>query len=203
MQEYDVAAAAAAAAACMDSSSSSCSSMATQFANSFNPNHLLDLHPHNIFDVVGPGPGPGPLFNLQQQDHHEVGGVSNLGGILGDYGAMEPYVMALENDLSVPGLEVRGVENGNYGVSDYVMDKKNISVNDGHYFHNNNNNTTTTINNNNRTSSSRDHHQSIKVEELVGVGNHWQGETFKMGELDWEGLLANVSSLPYLDFQVE
>lgn len=45
---------------------------------------------------------------------------------------------------------------------------------------------------------------NIKVDELVGVGNNWEGEeSFKMGELDWEGLLANVSSLPYVDFQVE
>ncbi|KAH6779094.1 hypothetical protein C2S52_010331 [Perilla frutescens var. hirtella] len=186
MQEYDVAAAAT-AAVCMDSSSSSCSSMATQFGNvAFNPNHLID-HRHNIFDV--------PLFNMEQQDQvGGGGGVDNVGGgeILGDYGAMEPYVMALENDLSVPGLEVRGADNcSNYGVSDYVvMDKKSISVNEGQYFNN--------------SSINSDDNQNIKVEELVGVGNHWQGETFKMGELiDWEGLLANVSSLPYLDFHIQ
>ncbi|PIN15981.1 Transcription factor, Myb superfamily [Handroanthus impetiginosus] len=89
-------------------------------------------------------------------------------------------VMGLENDISIPGLEViRGADGDNCGVyNEYVLDKKNGGLN---------------INN----SSS----ESINV----GVGNHsWQEESFKMGEyLDWEGLLDNVSSLPYLDIQVE
>lgn len=141
-----------AAAVCMDSSSSSCS---TQFTN-----------PFNIFD------GSGSLFNLHQQQDQPL--------LMGDYaGVMEPYVMGLENDLSVPGLEVRP----NYEYA-HVGEKKN-TVHDQY------------LNNN----SSSD--QSIKVEEFVGNGNNWEGESFKMGELDWEGLLANVSSLPYLDFQVE
>ncbi|KAG6406280.1 hypothetical protein SASPL_133880 [Salvia splendens] len=167
MQEYEV------AGVCMDSSSSPCSSLATQFGNPFIP--LMDHHQHNnnnIFDINGVV----PMFNLG----HEVG-VETLGGALGDYGAMKPYVMGLENDLSVPGLEVNNNTTSNYD--------KNISVNDAHYLSNNNNN--------------NNDHGSIKVEELVGVGNHWQGETFKMGELDWEGLLANVTSLPYLDFHLE
>ncbi|KAL1564405.1 transcription factor MYB83-like [Salvia divinorum] len=143
MQEY------AAAGVLVEPSSSSGSSMATQFGNPFNPNHHLMDQQHNnsIFDVV-------PMFNLP----HEVG-VENLGG-----------AMALQNDLSVPGLEV-----SNYD-----------SVNDAQYLSNTNNN-----NNNN------DDDGSIKVEELVGVGNHWQGE------MDWEGLLANVTSLPYLDFHLQ
>ncbi|KAI3445024.1 hypothetical protein Pfo_001689 [Paulownia fortunei] len=185
MQEYDVA-----AAICMDSSSSSCSSMqapdmalATQFTNPFNLSNI----DHNIFDVNGVV-ASGSLFSLpaclqqQQQQEQEVGGMGNIGGFM-DYGVMEPYVMGLENDLSVPVLEVRGVEHSNYGVSDYVLDKKNTIVNNQYL---------------NNSGS-----ESIKVEELVGVGNHWQGESFKMGELDWEGLLANVSSLPYLDFHVQ
>lgn len=190
MQEYDVA-----ANICMDSSSSSCSSMqpptipnlaTAQFTNAFNNPPNIDHHHSNIFDAS--------LFNLSACLQQEgVGGVensnnnnnNNIGGYFGDYGVMMelPYVMGLENDLSVPGLEGRGVdEHNNYGVShdQYVLDKKlNTSI-------------STIVNNNNN-----------KVEELVGVGNHWEGESFKMGELDWEGLLANVSSLPYLDFQVE
>ncbi|KAL8496003.1 hypothetical protein ACS0TY_019934 [Phlomoides rotata] len=159
MQEYDVA-----AAVCMDSSSSSCS---TQFTNPFNPHPVVDHR--NIFDVTG------SLFNLQQHDQEVQ--------LLGDYGVMEPYVMGLENDLSVPGLEVRGVVE-NYGYGDDV-EKKNTSVNNNQYLHNNSDG------------------NMIKEEEFVGNGNNWEGESFKMGELDWEGLLANVSSLPYLDFQVE
>lgn len=89
-------------------------------------------------------------------------------------------MMALENDLSVPGLEVRGT----YG---HVQN----------------------LNNNNNNNNSSSDQSCIKVEEFVGInnnnnnGNNWEGESFKMGELDWEGLLANVSSLPYLDFQIQ
>ncbi|KAL4586211.1 hypothetical protein LXL04_010843 [Taraxacum kok-saghyz] len=39
----------------------------------------------------------------------------------------------------------------------------------------------------------------IKVEEVVGFGNHWSGETFKIGEWDLEGIFANVS-IPHFDF---
>ncbi|XP_057978672.1 transcription factor MYB83 [Malania oleifera] len=41
-----------------------------------------------------------------------------------------------------------------------------------------------------------------RVEELLGVGNHWQVENLKMGEWDLEGLIGDVSSFPFLDFQV-
>ncbi|KAI3448896.1 hypothetical protein Pfo_005561 [Paulownia fortunei] len=176
MQEYDD----VAAAVCMDSS---CSSMqpplvlGTKFSNPFNP--TID----NIFDVNGMM-ASGSLFSLPAclQQQGGVGGMDNTGEIR-DYGVMDPcMMMGLENDLSVPGLEMRGVDEHHYGVSDYVLDKKNTIVNN--HFNNSGS-------------------ESINVEDLVGVGNHWQGESFKMGELDWEGLLANVSSLPYLDFQVE
>lgn len=170
-----------------NSSPSSCSS--TKFPNinyPFNP--LIDHQ--NVFDVNGGLVSGGSFYTLP------VESVENVGG----YGVMETYGMGLENDLSVPGLEVRGVDHvhdhhhhqSNYGVSDYGLDKKNnISGNI-----NNNNNQCFDDNNNGGG-------ERIKVEEFVGVGNNWQGESFKMGELDWEGLLANVSSLPYLDFQVE
>ncbi|KAK4488616.1 hypothetical protein RD792_004384 [Penstemon davidsonii] len=164
MHEYDIV-----PSICMDSTSSSCSSiqpLSTQFIYPFSNHNPIE---NNIFEV----------------------GNNNNGGFE-DFGLMEQYVMGLENDLSVPGLEVRGVEN-NYGVHDYVVLDKRIDHSIG-----------TNVNNNFMNCNSTNY----KVEELVGVenninNNHWQGENFKMGELDWEGLLANVSSLPYLDFQVE
>ncbi|XP_022856953.1 transcription factor MYB83-like [Olea europaea var. sylvestris] len=106
----------------------------------------------------------------------QVGSSTGNRGELGDYGVM-----------CVPGSEGFGVDNmNNNGVmsSDYVFDQKNV------IYHNNNNN------NLNNT-------ESMKLEDMVGFGNHWQGENFKFGELDWEGLLDNVPSLPYLDFQVQ
>ncbi|KAL2514452.1 myb domain protein 83 [Forsythia ovata] len=160
MHEYDV------AAMYIDSSSSSSSSIQAMVMNSqFNPFPPMD----NKFDTVN---GSFDFSTcLQQVD------MGNR-GFGQDYGVMEPYVMGLENDLSVPSLEGTGTEQ-NY---DYIFDTKS--------------------NINNQLNNST---ESIKVEDIVGVENHWQGQgdSFKMGELDWEGLLANVSSLPYLDFHVE
>ncbi|KZV27530.1 hypothetical protein F511_04581 [Dorcoceras hygrometricum] len=165
------------AALCTDSSSaSSCSSMQTPVGLG-TPFANPSFKPDNNFVV--PNEYNNPLLNLpsglQQQ---EVGVVGNIGY----YGVMENCVMGLENDLCVPKLEViRGLEH-NYDVSDYVLDKKNNMNShwiDGHL------------------------ESNLKVEELVGVeSNNWNEESFKVGELDWEGLLANVSSLPFLDFQV-
>ncbi|KAF6168328.1 hypothetical protein GIB67_018168 [Kingdonia uniflora] len=42
-----------------------------------------------------------------------------------------------------------------------------------------------------------------KVENMVGSGNYWSGENLRMGEWDLEDLIEDVSSLPFLDFQVE
>ncbi|CAA2973216.1 transcription factor MYB83-like [Olea europaea subsp. europaea] len=163
MHEYNV------TAMYMDSSSSSSSSMEAMVRNSqFNPFPLMD----DKFDLINGTVAGSFDFStcLEQVD------MSNR-GFEQDYGVMEPYVMGLENDLSIPALEGKGTEPNN-AVYDYIFDG-NIN---GQL--------------NNST-------ESIKVEDVVGIENHWQGDSFKMGELDWEGLLANVSSLPYLDFQVE
>ncbi|EEF30476.1 r2r3-myb transcription factor, putative [Ricinus communis] len=45
--------------------------------------------------------------------------------------------------------------------------------------------------------------QSLKVEDMFGFENHWQGENLRMGEWDLEGLMENISSFPFLDYQVE
>ncbi|CAI9781666.1 unnamed protein product [Fraxinus pennsylvanica] len=110
----------------------------------------------------------------------QVGTASGSRGGLEDCGVMEKCLMGFENDICVPALEGFGVDNINNGVkgSNYVFDKKTV------------------INNNNNLNNT----ESMKLEDM---GNHWQGENFKFGELDWENLLANVSSLPYLDFQVQ
>ncbi|KAI3719591.1 hypothetical protein L6452_20493 [Arctium lappa] len=41
---------------------------------------------------------------------------------------------------------------------------------------------------------------NIKVEEVVGFGNHWTGESLRIGEWDLEGFFTTLSSIPYLDF---
>ncbi|KAL8542294.1 hypothetical protein ACS0TY_003236 [Phlomoides rotata] len=79
--------------------------------------------------------------------------------------------MRMGNDILVPG--VGSVDEQNVGVSECS------NVNNNHHFNNS---------------------SSESLDELVGVGNNWeglQGDSFKMGEWDnWEGLLANVSCLP-------
>ncbi|KAL2234188.1 transcription factor MYB26 [Sesamum indicum] len=200
MQEYEV------AAICMDSSSSSCSSMqppsnlgSTQFTNPFNNTTTHHHHHHDqsnifidansVFNLSaclqqgggGGGVGVGGVGGFGDYDHHDAAGVMEL-----------PYdhMMGLESELSVPGLEHNNISSYNNGVN---LDKNNKQVNQYYNLMND--------------------QCSTKVEELVevgfgvGIGNddNWEGsESFKMGELDWEGLLANVSSLPnYLDFQLQ
>ncbi|XP_059311564.1 transcription factor MYB83-like [Lycium ferocissimum] len=189
------------AALCMDNSSSTTSASSMQAmvpSNQFNPFPQLDNTSYNITGLVGP-------MSLGQFD-------SNGGdGGFSDYGVVETYsMMGLgSDDFSVPPLEgvnksTMGENNNNVNFSsnivtaanDYnsMIEKKNTNGN------NNNNNNQHLMN----MSGGSD--QSLKVEDyMVGFGNHhhWHGESLRIGEFDWEGLLANVSSLPYLDFQVE
>ena len=44
---------------------------------------------------------------------------------------------------------------------------------------------------------------SNKVENMVGVGNFWEGEDLRIGEWNLEDLMRDVSSFPFLDFHVE
>ncbi|XP_057495738.1 transcription factor MYB83-like [Actinidia eriantha] len=100
-------------------------------------------------------------------------------GHFGNYGNFEGGVMGLESghDTLVPLQDNRGLmENSNIGGNDHENFGKKINTNN---FHNG---------------------EGIKVEDMFGVGNHWQGENLKMGEWDLETLLENVSSFPYIDF---
>ena len=62
---------------------------------------------------------------------------------------------------------------------------------------NNNNNPYNNIINNNN------YNNSNKVENMVGVGNFWEGEELRIGEWNLEDLMRDVSSFPFLDFHVE
>ena len=59
------------------------------------------------------------------------------------------------------------------------------------------------INSNQQLNKNNDDEEGIKVGEMLGYGDDWQGESLKVGEWDLEGLLENVPSFPFLDFQVE
>ncbi|GFZ00435.1 myb domain protein 83 [Actinidia rufa] len=99
-------------------------------------------------------------------------------GHLGDYGNFEGGGMGLESDHPlVPLQDNRGfMVNNNIGGNDHENFGNKINTNN---FHNG---------------------EGIQVEDMFGVGNHWQGENLKMGEWDLESLLENVASFPCIDF---
>ncbi|KAL0429269.1 UNVERIFIED_CONTAM: Transcription factor [Sesamum radiatum] len=197
MQEYEV------AAICMDSSSSSCSSMqppsnlgTTQFTNPFNSttdhhnrhdqsNIFIDANSvFNLSACLQQGGGGGGVGGFGDYDHHDGAGVMEL-----------PYdhMIGLENELSVPGLE-----HNNISYDSGVNLDKNINKQVNQYYN---------LMNDQCCSTKVEGFMEVGFEVGNGNGNddNWEGsESFKMGELDWEGLLANVSSLPnYLDFQLQ
>lgn len=106
-------------------------------------------------------------------------------GFYGDYGMVlagndnnNKMGLEIERDLCLPALE----NNGN------LIDVKSPSNN--HF--------------NNGCFSNTDHHQISSKVDLFGFGNHGQtGENLRMGEWDLEGLMQDISSFPFLDFQVE
>nr|GMD71825.1 myb-related protein Hv33-like [Ipomoea batatas] len=197
------------ASICMDSSPSSSSSLHTNMLPHFNP-----FPPQPAGFEAAPG-----LFGLPPSLAAQlvgVGGPSAAGecGFLGDYNVVvEPYgVMGLENDLSVPALESISATN-NHTNKDSKGENNVVDNNNNGNVNNINNvdyygifdKKANAVNPNNNNNQHLYEEGSIKVEDyMVGFGNHhWSGESLRIGELDWEGLLANVPSLPYLDFQVQ
>lgn len=126
----------------------------------------------------------GPLSNCYDMTTAPpVTYVSNCGigdVILENLGGFEQCMMGFDNDLIFPLLESTNDEAG------FVFDKKSSDE---------------------RNLIDSDP-QSIKVEDFEFENNseYWQGgPNLRMGksdQLDWEGLLANISSSPDLDFQI-
>lgn len=125
-----------------------------------------------------------PFPNLSENSYDLSHGLPNANfennGMCGEFGGFDQKaVIGLERDISITQFE-SGVINVDNNNGDF-----------GKKFTNNNH-----FNNNGGV--------EIKIEDMFGYGNNWQGENLKMGEWDFEGLLENVSSFPnYLDFQVE
>ncbi|KAF8403825.1 hypothetical protein HHK36_011932 [Tetracentron sinense] len=103
-------------------------------------------------------------------------------GFYGGHGVLMGGNMGIEGDLLIPPLESINIEIN--AKTENPIDK---NTNNSHFNNNNIN-----INNNNN-----------KVESMVGVGNYWEGENLRMGEWDLGDLMEDVSSFPFLDFQVE
>ncbi|ESW23429.1 hypothetical protein PHAVU_004G046000 [Phaseolus vulgaris] len=173
---------------CMDSSSStSSSSMHSMQANmaltdQFDPFPLLS----NRYDMTTGAAGfldnmAACLTQVGMADHDD-------GVVHGDYGALEPNKMGLESDFSLPPLESRS------NIEDNSTTPIDVKTHNNNHFKNSCfNNTDLHI----QTSN------NVVAEDMFGFGNHHgQGENFRMGEWDFEGLMQDMSYFPSLDFQV-
>ncbi|GMY22423.1 transcription factor MYB83 [Fagus crenata] len=134
------------------------------------------LDPFPMLDNCYDMTGAAGIFNVPTSLTTQVG---KGDGFYGDYGILEPNNMGLERDLSLPPLESRSIEENNA-----MVDMKS---NNNHF--------------NNDCFNNTD--QGFKVENMFGCGNHGQGENLKIGEWDFEGLMQDLSSFPFLDFQAE
>ncbi|BAU01442.1 hypothetical protein LR48_Vigan10g230400 [Vigna angularis] len=180
---------------CMDSSSStSSSSMQSMQANmaltdQFDPFPLLS----NRYDMTT---GAAGFLDNMAACLNQVGMVDHDDGVVhGGYGALEPNKMGLESDFSLPPLESRSIEENSSNPIDVKSHNNNhlknscFSNTDHHHHHHHHHHNFQTSNN-------------VVVEDLFGFGNHGQGENFRMGEWDFEGLMQDMSYFPSLDFQV-
>lgn len=161
---------------CMETFSSSSSSskcMNTSVTNSQQFDPFSMIIDNRYHDMIGAA----GLFNMSPT----LAQFGTGNGVFGsDYGILDPNNMGLERDLSLPPLESRSIEEDNGPI-----DRKS---NNNHF--------------NNGCFNSTD--QSVKAENnMFGFGNHGQGENLNMGEWDFEGLMQDLSSFPFLDFQVE
>ncbi|KMT14490.1 hypothetical protein BVRB_4g072620 [Beta vulgaris subsp. vulgaris] len=149
-------------------------------------------------------------MSMSSQGH----GMCNVGDdglmICGSYGMLggQNYNYGiLQGELSIPSLETISIEE-NTQVSEDIVFGSNTS-NNNHNFHNNNNDNhfdhnhhiISTINNN-----TNPFNMAKKFEIAIpGVGNNWEGgeNDSRLGEWDLEELMKDVSSFPFIDYQVE
>ncbi|CAH9122882.1 unnamed protein product [Cuscuta epithymum] len=167
--------------------------------------------PHNYDEGV-------PLLGFPPCTTAGVGGCGDQSVFLGDYNFfVEPFaVMGLENDLSVPALEScctsythNEKENVEYNATNNNRVIESYGVGDGDGIVNVDNCDIFDEKGNNIVCNNISNNQhlvnvdmtDLKVEDYMvnSYGNHhWSGESLRMGDfLDWEGLLANLPSLPY------
>ncbi|KAL2951208.1 hypothetical protein AAZX31_19G034600 [Glycine max] len=173
---------------CMDSSSSTSSSSCMQSMHATNMvlTNPFPLLPNNRYDMMTGATGF--LDNMAAACLTQVGMVDHDHGVV--HGTLEPNKTRLGSDFSLPPLESRSIEDNSSTPIDHVKS------------HNNNNHFKNSCFNN------TDHYHHIQssnnvvVEDLFGFGNHGQGENFRMGEWDLEGLMQDISYFPSLDFQV-
>ncbi|XP_057730896.1 transcription factor MYB83-like [Arachis stenosperma] len=173
---------------CMDSSYSSSSTSSS----------ISSMHQQQAAPMVFSDP-----FSILINNNNDVPQclMTQFGGMVeeghnGNYGIMgSNNKTGLERELSLPPLESDN--------NAPIIDVKNHNNHFNHHHH------SSCFNNANHA-----HQKVSKVEELFGFGNNnnndhhghqqlHQGENLKIGEWDLEGLMQDMSSFPFLDFQVE
>ncbi|KDP43470.1 hypothetical protein JCGZ_16757 [Jatropha curcas] len=182
---------------CMDSSSSSSASIQAMAAGAGTGNHFDPFFMFN--NMSGAAGGVFDMHTCLTQV-----GMSGDGLLYGDYAILdsdENNKLGLERDLCLPPLETsrsieeKKINNNNNAVTNHSIKSTKSNINNNNH-----------LNNDNTCFNNTDHHQSFKVEDMFGIHeNQWQGggENLRMGEWDLEGLMENISSFPFLDFQVE
>ncbi|KAK7243568.1 hypothetical protein RIF29_38371 [Crotalaria pallida] len=159
---------------CIDSSSST-SSSSMQSMHAMVLTDQFDPFPMltNRYDMTG------ATDNFPDM-HACLNHVGMVDGLHGDYGILEPNKMGLESDFNLPSLESKSIENNSAPI--------NVKSHNNHF--------------NNICFNNTEQIQNSNVEDLFGFGNHGQGENFRMGEWDLDGLMQDISYFPSLDFQV-
>ncbi|CAL1409542.1 unnamed protein product [Linum trigynum] len=187
-------------------SSTSSSSMALNAGN-----HMIDSlqihidhHHQGLMNMYG---GANGYFGGVGQN--EMPALSFRGDrMIGSYGLGQGGMFAggglgsgMDKELQVPPLESISMEENN-GPNNNIVISSNL--NNKYPFVNSNN-----IKGESNHHNNNNHHHSNNlggggVDNTNNLGNFWQGEDqLKVGEWDFEELMKDVSSFPFLDFQVE
>ncbi|KAK6925634.1 SANT/Myb domain [Dillenia turbinata] len=159
------------------SSSPSLQSMALNHLINPLPNMVLE-HSIDLSNTIG-------FFNSSTTQCMNIsGGIASV-GLYGENGTL-----GLEGELFVPPLESVNFE---YIKTENTYDDGNTNTNN------------CPLSNTNSIISNNSNDNVNKVDQQIsGVGNNWVGgEDLRAGEWDFEDLMRDASSFPFLDFQVE
>lgn len=171
-------------AMCMDSSSSSTSVQPVALCNQLSPLPRFE----NTCDVNGTSFASG-YYHMPPC----LTQVGFEGGFYGEHGIYQSGLIGGEGELLVPPLVSISSEDNTI-----TNNKSGNYTNDNHNNRNSNYTNTTTT-----TPTPTTNNNNNKGDDMVGNGNYWGGENIRMGEWDLDDLMGNISSFPFLDFQVE
>ncbi|KAH7850256.1 hypothetical protein Vadar_029921 [Vaccinium darrowii] len=144
--------------------------MAAMFMDSLSSSSSSSMHEMVMSTSNSLNPFPFPFLDNSYEYLSNISTQGGAGeGYFGDFGFVEAGATGLKSDPLIPSLDNAG------GDHVHFFDSKKFG--------------------NNSLGINGD--QDIKMEVVLGVGNHWQGENFKMGEWDFEGFLESTVSNTY------